>query len=233
MIYKNFITATFNKREKRFIAYCTLKDGINIVAHVRNTGRCAELLIPGVTVFLEHAPHSGRKTDYTLVAVQKGKLIINIDSQSPNQIAYESILDGTIKLPGLREKITFSRREYTYKDSRYDIYLETKSKKVLIEVKGVTLEEEGVVKFPDAPTLRGIKHLRGLSDAIGDGFVCYVVFIIQLGGNIKYFTTNDVTHPQFKAEMIKAQQSGVKMVAYDSIIKNESITADKKIPIRL
>lgn len=230
MVYKNWITATFNKREKRFIAYCTLEDNTKIVAHVRNTGRCAELLIEGVTVFLEYSPHPKRKTAYTLVAVKKQNRIINIDSQSPNHIAYEAIVDGSIKLPDLNEDIIFSRREYTYKDSRYDIYLETENNKILVEVKGVTLEEDDIVKFPDAPTLRGIKHLRGLSNAVKDGFLCYVVFIVQLGGTLKYFTTNDDTHPEFKTELNKAVSSGVSVVVYDSIIDNEKIIAGKSIP---
>ena len=161
MNYKKVIKAKFIERPNRFIAYCKINETIEKV-HVKNTGRCRELLIPNCTVYLEESDNANRKTKYSLIAVQKGNRLINMDSQVPNKVVQEALINKTIVLPGLDEEISFIKPEKTYGNSRFDIYLETENKKAFIEIKGVTLEEDGVVLFPDAKTERGVKHIKEL-----------------------------------------------------------------------
>ena len=151
MKYNNSIPATFISRPNRFIAYCQIGDE-TVKVHVKNTGRCKELLIPGVTVYLEYDGNPKRKTAYSLIAVQKGERLINMDSQVPNKVFYEAVRLEKINLPGLSQKVLMLKPEKTYKNSRFDAYIKTETQKAFVEVKGVTLEEDGIVRFPDAPT---------------------------------------------------------------------------------
>lgn len=186
MNYKKIVKAKFIERPNRFIAYCEVDGNIEKV-HVKNTGRCRELLIPECTVYLEESDNPNRKTKYSLISVEKGKRIINMDSQVPNKVVYEGLKNNKIKLPGISEEITLIKPEKTYGNSRFDIYLEAGNKKAFIEVKGVTLEEDNIVKFPDAKTERGVKHINELIEASKDGYYCYILFLIQMD-NVLYFT---------------------------------------------
>ncbi|MBQ7792095.1 MAG: DNA/RNA nuclease SfsA [Clostridia bacterium] len=211
MKYQNVIQGIFHSRPNRFIAYVE-KDGIEEVCHVKNTGRCKELLLPGVTVYLEESKNPNRKTKYDLIAVEKGDRLINMDSQAPNRAFLEwapSFFQNLIKL----------QAEKTYRNSRFDFYLETQDgKKSFVEIKGVTLEEDGVVLFPDAPTERGVKHLEELCHAVKHGYDAYLFFVVQMK-NVKYFTPNKNTHPEFADALKKAQKAGVQIYAVDAILR--------------
>lgn len=233
MEYASFIPAIFNRREKRFTAYCTLEDGRKVTAHVRNTGRCAELLIPGTQVFLEYTPSPTRKNDYTLYMVNRGDRLINMDSQSPNKLGVEGIASGKILLPGFSATTATFQPEKTFENSRFDLYLENKTQSAYIEFKGVTLEEKGVVRFPDAPSLRAEKHVDEMIHVKKTGHFAYIVFIIQMGGKIDYFTINTKTQPSLEEHLVKARKEGVILLAYDTKINKSTITIDKKIPILL
>ena len=178
MKYQNVVEAIFLERPNRFVAYCKVA-GETQKVHVKNTGRCKELLVPGAVVYLEESDNPNRKTKYSLVAVEKGDLLINMDSQVPNQVVEEALRTGRIKLPGIIEPLTFIKREKTYGQSRFDFYVETAEEKIFIEVKGVTLEEDGVVRFPDAPTERGVKHVEELMEATKEGYKCYVLLLYR------------------------------------------------------
>jgi len=230
--YNTVIKAIFLSRPNRFIAHCALADGTEVVSHVRNTGRCKELLLPGVTVYLEHSPSPSRKTVYSLVAVEKGERLINMDSQIPNGVAEEGIERGIITFPEVG-RITGIRREVTYGNSRIDLLVEGEQAKALVEVKGVTLEQANVALFPDAPTQRGIKHIQELQGALRDGYLCYILFIIQMGGRLEYFTPNDNTHPEFRQTLQEAVKAGVKALAYDCEVTPGSITAARPVPVRV
>ena len=174
MQYSNVIPGRFVSRPNRFLAQVKTADGVQ-TCHVKNTGRCAELLLPGAPVWLQRfGADAKRKTKFDLIAVQKGALLLNIDSQAPNAAAREFLASG-----GLGWIPSVLRPEYTWGDSRFDFYLEHGGRRCLAEVKGVTLEEDGTALFPDAPTLRGIKHLEGLSRAAAQGFACCVLFVVQ------------------------------------------------------
>ena len=226
MQYANVISGKFISRPNRFIANVEIEGKVETV-HVKNTGRCRELLVPGATVYLEVSDKPERKTKYDLIAVKKGSLLINMDSQIPNKVVAEWIRDsayfGEVKL---------FRPEFTYGSSRFDFYLETAEEKILIEVKGVTLENDGVVSFPDAPTERGIKHLRELAAAAKSGFCAYVIFVVQMR-EAKYFTPNEARHPAFAQALREAVKSGVKPLALTCRVSEDSISAEKFIEIRL
>ncbi len=162
MKYENIISATFLTRPNRFIAHIKINDQEEI-CHVKNTGRCKELLLPGSSLYVQTNNNPNRKTKFDLIAVKKDELLINMDSQAPNKVVGEWLNAGN--LPG----VTFIKPEYKYKDSRFDFYVELGEQKAFMEVKGVTLEENGIVRFPDAPTERGLKHLQGLSSCIQEG----------------------------------------------------------------
>jgi len=229
MRYNNIVEATFLKRPNRFIAHC-LVDGAEVIAHVKNTGRCAELLIPGVTVFLDYAPGPKRKTDYSLVAVSKKELLINMDSQAPNAAAYEAILAGKLELG---EEIIFSRREYKYGGSRFDIYLETASgRKILVEVKGVTLEIDGLATFPDAPTARGTKHIYELIEAKKAGYRCIIFFVVQFSPVTK-FQPNRLMDPKLADALKVASDVGVEVLAFDCQVKPDEMVVDKQIEVNV
>lgn len=226
MKYERVKVASFLSRPNRFIAE-VLVDEEREIAHVKNTGRCRELLIPGTTVFLEEFDNPKRSTKYDLIAVKKGKMLINVDSMAPNKAVFEFLKGGS-----LFENVTKIRPETTYGDSRFDFYVETEKDKIFIEVKGVTLENEGVVMFPDAPTERGVKHIKELIAAKNDGYKAYVFFVVQMA-ECKYFTPNRATHPKFADALIAARDSGVEILAYNCIVTPDTMTIDKPIEIKL
>lgn len=232
MTYKNIIEATFLNRPNRFISHCKIADQ-EVIAHVKNTGRCKELLIPGVTVYLEHAPSPTRKTDYSLIAVDKGGRLINMDSSAPNQIAYDGLQSGEIVLPGILGQVLAIKKEHKFQNSRFDLYVETtKEEKILIEIKGVTLEEAGGVMFPDAPTARGVKHVKELILAKEMGYKAFVIFIVQMDG-VAYFTPNVATDKPFTEALMKAHQAGVGILAYDCHVTPDFISVQAAIDVRL
>lgn len=224
MKYSNIYKGTFLQRPNRFIAICEI-DGKEEICHVKNTGRCRELLVEGATVYLEKSSNPNRKTQYDLVSVQKNDRLINMDSQIPNYVVAES-------LDKIFNGITYVKQEYKYGNSRFDIYVETKTDKIFVEVKGVTLEEDGVVRFPDAPTERGIKHLKELQKAVSEGFRACVVFLVQMQ-DVKYFEPNSETHPEFANELKNANKNGVEIFVYDSIVTINEIKLNKSVKIKM
>lgn len=227
MKYKNIVTGKFQSRPNRFIAMVDI-DGKVETCHVKNTGRCKELLLPGAEVYLEKSGNPNRKTAYDLVGVKKGKVLINMDSQAPNQ-AVKEWLEKEVYF----KNITYLKPEYKYGNSRVDFYLETaEERKIFIEVKGVTLEEEGVARFPDAPTLRGIKHMKELEQAVQQGYEAYILFVIQMKG-IKWFEPNDRTHLEFGDTLRQVAKNGVGVLAYDCSITKESMELDMPVEVRL
>lgn len=231
MIYENMVKATFLKRPNRFIAHCMV-NGKEEIVHVKNTGKCRELLIPGCSVYLQEHDNPNRKTKFSLISVIKGKRLINMDSQVPNKIAYEALLNKSIVLPELDEEINLIKCEKTYKSSRFDIYIETDNKKAFVEVKGVTLEEDGVVLFPDAKTERGVKHVNELIEASKDGYLSYILFVVQMDG-VKYFTPNAKMHDEFAKALKHASSNGVNVISYDCNVGIDSISIKEKVKIIL
>lgn len=227
MKYTSVIRAEFLYRKNRFISYCK-KGSKTLEVYVPNTGRCKELLIEGVTVYLTYNDNPNRKTSYTLIGVMKGDKLINIDSQAPNQVVEEALLKNKIDLGFKYNKI---KREYTHGDSRFDFYLEGEGQKALMEVKGVTLEKNGIVAFPDAPTKRGLKHVRGLYNS-QENYLTFVLFVIQME-DVKFFTPNYLTDPDFARGLKEASENGVKVLAYDSIVTKNSIELNKEVPVIL
>ncbi len=243
MEYCNIVDAVFLQRPNRFIAHCRLKSGEEVVAHVKNTGRCRELLIPGTKVYLQdhREEQKARKTAFSLIAVEKqterGPLLINMDSQAPNQIAADGIWEGHIALPlEAGEELLSLRREVKYGDSRFDVQLASSKKLWYVEVKGVTLEEKQIARFPDAPTERGVKHIHELIKAKEAGHRAAVLFIVQMPG-VEQFTPNWRTHPDFGFALEEAAAAGVEVLAYGCHTAHEegslSITAAAPIPVEL
>ncbi len=233
MKYQNIISARFLSRPNRFVANALI-DGEEVAVHVKNTGRCAELLIPDAEIFLEDFTfrRGKRKLLYDLVAVRKGDLLINMDSQAPNKAAFEALSDGRLTVPNMSE-LSLIKPEFTHGDSRFDFYVkDTEGKEGFIEVKGVTLESEGIVSFPDAPTERGIKHLNGLISAAEQGYCACVLFVVQMEGAQK-FTPNDERHKAFGDALRKAHQSGVSVLAYECIVTPDSMEISAPIPVKL
>ena len=237
MKYEKIIKAKFIERPNRFIAVVEV-DGEAQKSHVKNTGRCKELLVPGATVYLEdfEGRMGTRKMRYSLIGVEKETetktLMINMDSQAPNKVVKEALLDGTIKLPDMGV-LAEVKGEYTYGDSRLDFYVKDEAgQEGFIEVKGVTLEKEGVAAFPDAPTERGVKHLKELEKAILDGKRTYVIFVVQMKG-VDVFVPNDVTHKTFGDTLRSVSDSGVCILAYDCIVGCDSLEIDQKIKVKL
>ena len=226
MKYKNIKSGIFISRPNRFIAEVEI-DGEKKICHVKNTGRCRELLIPGVEVILEHSDNPARRTEYDLIAVYKGKMLINIDSQAPNKVFGEWITHSE-----LFKNVTYIKPEYTYGNSRFDFYIEADGKRILAEIKGVTLERDGVVLFPDAPTERGVKHLNELIEAKCKGFDAFVFFIVQMD-ECKYFTPNRETHPKFAEALVKAQSRGVEVRAITCHITENSIEIKGSTDVKL
>ena len=216
MKYNNILKGKFILRPNRFIAYVEI-DGNEEVCHVKNTGRCKELLIPNATVFIQKNDNPKRKTKFSLIGVVKGDRMINMDSQVTNKVVHEWILKGN-----LLKDVTLIKPEAKYKNSRFDFYVETKHKKIFIEVKGVTLDNNGIVKFPDAPTERGVKHLRELIDCIKEGYDAYVIFVIQMK-EVVHFEPNVETHKEFGDTLKYAKENGVNIVAVDCLVDEDSI----------
>lgn len=231
MKYQNIHKAVFLSRPNRFIAHCLL-DGETVVAHVKNTGRCRELLTEGATVYLDEPTGRERKTKYDIIAVQKqieneGCLLINMDSQAPNEVAAEFIKSGKIFSHNARV-----RREVTKGNSRFDFCIEEDGKTTYLEVKGVTLENNGIAAFPDAPTERGIKHIEELISLKEDGYGAAILFVIQMKG-ISAFTPNDITHKAFGDALRRANAAGVKIYAYDCIVTPDSLAIDRHVEVKL
>lgn len=224
MVYNNIKSGRFISRPNRFIANIEI-DGEICVCHVKNTGRCAELLLPGAHVFVQCCDNPNRKTKYDLIAVYKGERLINIDSQAPNKVFGEWI-------ESYFKNVTYVKPEAKYKNSRFDFYIEADERKIFAEVKGVTLENDGEVKFPDAPTLRGVKHLNELSDCIFEGFEAYVFFIVQMK-DVKYFSPNRKTHPEFAAALEKALENGVNVCCVDCNVSPDSLTVGDFVPVKI
>ncbi|MCQ1529581.1 DNA/RNA nuclease SfsA [Lutispora saccharofermentans] len=226
MQYKDTKEALFIKRPNRFIAHVLL-DGKEEIVHVRNTGRCKEILMEGTKVILEASKNPNRKTAYSLIAAYKGDTLINIDSQIPNAVVFEGVKQG--KIP-LISGVKYLKREVTYGNSRFDMYFEKEDSRGFIEVKGVTLEDGGLAMFPDAPTERGRKHLAEMSHAVSQGYEGYVIFLIQMKG-VEAFSPNFVMDPDFSEELKRCSDKGVKVLAYDSIVKENEITISQAIKI--
>ena len=226
MKYKKVVEGRFISRPNRFIAYVEI-DGKAETVHVKNTGRCKELLTDNATVYLSVSDNPQRKTKYDLIAVKKGELLINLDSQIPNDVCEKWLKKGI-----LFSDEAIIKREYTYKKSRFDFYIEDGERKIFLEVKGCTLENEGIASFPDAPTERGVKHIKELISALDDGYEAYIFFVIQMNG-IKEFRPNDITHKAFGDALREAKIKGVKILAYDSVVTPDSIAIDKEIYVNL
>lgn len=233
MKYEKIVTAKFISRPNRFVAQVLL-NGEEVSVHVKNTGRCRELLVPGSVVYLEDFSYrqGKRKLLYDLVAVRKGDLLINMDSQAPNKVVMEALKNGSINLPGMSD-FTVIHPEKVYGDSRFDFYIEDKNgEKGFVEVKGVTLENEGIASFPDAPTERGVKHIKELVSAMENGYHSYVLFVIQIS-EIKMFTPNDATHMEFGDALRYAAEKGVHILAYECAVTHDSLEITKAVPIEL
>ena len=251
MKYKKIVSGIFRARPNRFIAHVEI-DGQLEVCHVKNTGRCRELLLPGATVFLEVADNPNRKTKYDLIGVKKKRLLdakqadmatpygetavesllVNMDSQAPNIAVGEWLRAGN-----LFPDATLIKGEKTYKKSRFDFYIETPDvdgslHKIFLEVKGVTLENDGVVSFPDAPTERGVKHIEELVAAMEDGYEAYILFVVQMEG-MKYFRPNDETHPAFGDALRKAARAGVQILAYECNVTEDEMMIAAPIKVVL
>lgn len=247
MIYKHMLKATFIERPNRFIAYADLlhssgTEDSRVTCHVKNTGRCKELLVPGCQVFLQYHPNAlahGRKTEYSLISVCKkthrGCKLINMDSQAPNQAAFEWVTQGGFasyleKSDAISCEITQVRREVTFKESRFDLAFLLNGTPSFMEVKGVTLEEDGTARFPDAPTQRGVKHLLGLENAVREGYQAFVFFVITMKG-IRCFEPNMATHPAFGETLSRVQAAGVRVVACDCLVTANSLDIDQPVKV--
>lgn len=224
MEYRDVVRGRFLSRPNRFIALVEL-DGAETVCHVKNTGRCRELLIPGVWVYLTPGTAPGRKTAYDLIAVEKGSRLINMDAQAPNRVFGEFARTFDPQALSVRP-------EYRFGASRLDFCLECPDGLHLVEVKGVTLEEGGHARFPDAPTERGVKHLRELISAVEQGHRATAFFLIQMA-NVTDFAPNDDTHPAFGATLRRAAAAGVQLAAYDCRVTPDSLTVGSPVPVRL
>lgn len=230
MKYTNIVEGVFVARPNRFIAK-VLVEGREETVHVKNTGRCRELFVPGCKVFLEKSDNLSRKTAYDLIAVGKERedappVLINMDSQAPNRAAEEWVRGGLFS-PDAQV-----RREVRYGNSRFDLFVRDGDREAFVEVKGVTLEQDGVAMFPDAPTERGVKHIHELITAKNDGYGAYILFVIQMKG-ISLFTPNYATHREFGEALREAQRAGVNIVAADCIITPDSMNIDAFVRIEL
>lgn len=226
MQYPDVIPAIFQRRPNRFIAEVLL-DGKLEVVHVKNTGRCKELLIPGVRVWLAPGQNPNRKTAYDLVTVEKGNRLINLDSQAPNKVFQEWAQEGHF-----RPDLTLLRPETFFGKSRFDFYWKTKDRQGFVEVKGVTLEEGGIAYFPDAPTQRGLRHLDELILCRQSGLEATMCFVIQME-SIQHFSPNNHTHPQFGATLQRAQAQDVELLALCCAVSPDGLLITTPIPICL
>ena len=225
MTYENIRPGIFRDRPNRFIAHVEI-DGQPETVHVKNTGRCRELLVPGAEVFCQHFDSTARKTQYDLICVRKGPYLINMDSQAPNAAVKEWLLSGGLG------PITNLRPETVHGDSRFDFYFQKDGKPCFLEVKGVTLEKQGICAFPDAPTQRGAKHLRGLQRAAQDGFGAYVLFVIQMKP-VRFLHPNDATDPDFGSALRQAAAAGVRVLAVDCFVSPAEMRIADFVEVRL
>ncbi len=224
MEYEHIVYGKFISRPNRFIAMVEV-DGEVVRCHVKNTGRCKELLIPGAKVILHKPPKGKRATEYDLISVYKGDMLINMDSQAPNKIAKEYIEASVRELINLKSEVT-------YGDSRFDFLMNTHDENTFIEVKGVTLENNGIAMFPDAPTARGVKHIKGLINAVKNGYKAKILFVIQMQG-IKHMTPNWQTHPELGEALKKAYAEGVEICAIDCKVSEGKVEYGEKVPVVL
>lgn len=233
MKYFNIKPGKFIDRPNRFIATVEVAGSIE-KAHVKNTGRCRELLIPGAQIYLEdfEGRMGKRKMRYSLIKVMKGTQLVNMDSQAPNAVVREALLNRRLQLPDMGP-LAIVKGEHKFGDSRLDFYVEdTSGQQGLIEVKGVTLEIDGVAKFPDAPTERGVKHIEELIGAGREGYNVYIVFVIQMKG-ISAMMPNDETHKAFGDTLRSAAEQGVHVLAYDCIVTEDGLQIDSPVPVVL
>jgi sugar fermentation stimulation protein A len=241
MKYRKIENGIFLARPNRFVAH-VLIHGEEHIVHVKNTGRCREILQPGVRVHLEdyEGDIRNRKTRYSLVAAEKpdeeaeaGHRLINIDSQAPNKAVGEALASGIIQLPGFEDGLFLIKPEQCFGSSRFDFYIEGhKGQKAFIEVKGVTLEDRGIVRFPDAPTIRGVKHIHELVKAVEQGYKAFVIFVIQMQ-DVRYFEPNDETHAAFGQALRVAARKGVLSLAYDCRVTKSTMKICKAVPVFL
>ena len=224
MKYANIKPAVFLSRPNRFIAHIEI-DGKEEICHVKNTGRCRELLTDKAEIYVQRFDNPNRKTKFDLIAVRKNGNLINMDSQAPNKVFHEWVKEGNFA-----DDITYIKPECKYKNSRFDFYIETVNRKIFAEIKGVTLEENGVVMFPDAPTERGVKHINELIECKKEGFESYIFFIIQMK-NCKCFTPNRKTHPEFADALEKAKANGVNIVALNCNVSQNELKICENVKI--
>lgn len=225
MQYQNMVAGIFLARPNRFIAHVEI-DGKLEICHVKNTGRCRELLPMGAKVWCQQFDNPNRKTKFDLITVQKGQRLINMDSQAPNIAAKEWLMAG-----GLGQ-IDELKAEYTHGDSRFDFSFLKDGRRCFLEVKGVTLENNGICAFPDAPTERGVKHLKGLTALARDGYGAYVLFVIQMA-DVNCLRPNDTTDPAFGKALREAAENGVQVLAMDCAVTENSMAIDKPVEVRL
>ena len=225
MIYTNMIPGTFLDRPNRFIAHVEIQ-GKKETVHVKNTGRCRELLVPGAEVWCQESQNPARKTKWDLICVRKGQYLINMDSQAPNAAAKEWLLAGGLG------KIDHLRPETVHGDSRFDFSFTKDGKACFLEIKGVTLEDNGVCAFPDAPTERGAKHLKGLLEAVKKGYGAYVLFVIQMHP-VKYLRPHEERDPAFAQALREAAAGGVEVLAVDCDVTPEKMNIRDFVPVRL
>lgn len=226
MKYKNIVKGQFISRPNRFIANVEI-DGQEEVCHVKNTGRCRELLVSGAQLFLQYSDNPARKTKYDVIGVMKNQVMVNMDSQIPNKVVYEWIKKGN-----LFSKDAVLRPEKRFGNSRFDLYIEDGDRKAFIEIKGVTLEVNGVARFPDAPTERGVKHIQELCECISQGYEAYIIFVIQMKGVFR-LEPNWTTHKAFGEALAIAEEKGVHILAYDCKVTEDSIEMDQPIAVSL
>jgi sugar fermentation stimulation protein A len=234
MRYPKVELAQFLQRPNRFIAACKLLEtNETVIAHVKNTGRGKEVFLPNAMVALSYQAAPTRKTDYDLIAIKKGQQWINIDSQVPNTLASEAIQSGQIILPGLKGTIVTLKREQRYGQSKFDIYLETDlGERVFVEVKGMTLENLGIGAFPDAPSLRGLKHVKELTQASQAGYQCYVLFIVQFEA-VSTVTIHRDMQPALAEMIALALTQGVQVLAYNCLVTPATIEINHAVPFDL
>ncbi len=226
MHYEKIEPAIFLERPNRFVAWVETRTGREI-CHVKNTGRCRELLIPGTEIYVQRNENPSRKTPLDLITVRKGNRLINMDSQVPNRVAAQWVMES-----GFVSEQAVVKMEKTFGNSRFDLYIEDGERKIFMEVKGVTLEDNGVVRFPDAPTERGVKHLKELMTARAEGYEAAVLFVIQME-QVQYLEPNDQTHAAFGQALRQAAEAGVQVLAIDCRIKPDEIVPGKPVKVRL
>lgn len=232
MKYNNIKEGIFRSRPNRFLAMVEI-DGTMETCHVKNTGRCKELLQDGASVYVEESENPNRKTKYSLIQVRKGERLINMDSQAPNKVVHE-----WLQTQNMIQNIIEIKPEYTYGNSRIDFFIQTKAtekelgRKILIEVKGVTLEEDGIVRFPDAPTKRGVKHIKELTEAVKAGYETMIIFVTQMK-DVTWFEPNDSTHLEFGQALRDAKRQGVGVYAFDCEVTKDTIRIGREVAIKL